>query len=407
MDSSASSFRAVKLKTRRGVHSNQHDGKEQGEEVDDAFAAAEEEEEEDERSRRNSSQLRDAADEADAEPKEPVVIPLVKSKDVDESLPMLLRNQPAAIRAIADEKERLERHIQDLPDSSEKQYEAVSIDDFGAAMLRGMGWNPAAGNGEKGSSAAGPAPSIPRPALLGLGATPKQDIEALLKERKRRKLAESGQAEKKTSSVNDTNATSATPKFRPGWIEDGSLVKFPKSILKPLGNDERGLSLQKAEDGAQTSAKDDDQIFGVVTQADSVPGLNNILVEVDNDVVAVSSEEDDRIVKVKRDLVEVVDHTQLADENPCIAFRNRVLARVTKARNDDDDESSSGDDSQLSTALPKRGGRVLVVRGRATGARGQLVDRSNSRALATVQIDGEHGPVKLDYDEVAELVVLK
>lgn len=62
-------------------------------------------------------------------------------------------------------KEDLERHAPDLSVDSES-YQKVPIADFGAALLRGMGWD--------GTSSTSDEPSgLPRPSRLGLGATPK------------------------------------------------------------------------------------------------------------------------------------------------------------------------------------------------------------------------------------------
>lgn len=429
------------------------------------------------------------------EPKVPAVIPLIEADGVDKSLPILLRNQPASLRSIKDEKERFEEQMSHLPDLTQDQYKSVSIEDFGAAMLRGMGWNSATSD----AGTASALPSIPRPALLGLGATPQKDIEAMIKERKNRKDKAAREAAAREARI-QAEEQKQKSKFRPGWIQDGSLV-----------------SLRGSE------CADDEGKLAVVTQADNVPGLNNIIIEMENG--------EER--KVKRDSVDILDHTSLPSDGKGIEFRNLILSRLAKekAEVDSDTEEKSkidgiddvdapahssrnhksshkkdkkhhkksskrhnkdshgngdsddeGDDegrsnkhkskrakhdrprqscwllpgirvrimsksisggrlygekavvediedmyectatllvddgrsrrivegvaqSQLDTALPKRGGRVMIVRGSLRGNRGRLTDRDSRRSRATVEMDDTLEVLTFDYDDLAELVI--
>ncbi|KAL3942490.1 MAG: hypothetical protein SGARI_000254, partial [Bacillariaceae sp.] len=69
--------------------------------------------------------------------------------------------------------EDLEKLPQDLSVESQV-YKAVPIAEFGAAMLRGMGWTGASDNNGDSKKGGGIDPTtMPRPSRLGLGATPK------------------------------------------------------------------------------------------------------------------------------------------------------------------------------------------------------------------------------------------
>lgn len=57
------------------------------------------------------------------------------------------------------------QQVSEDTDVDEHTYERVAVEDFGAAMLRGMGW--------KGDTAADELSYKPRPSLLGLGAQPR------------------------------------------------------------------------------------------------------------------------------------------------------------------------------------------------------------------------------------------
>jgi hypothetical protein len=57
------------------------------------------------------------------------------------------------------------------PSVNSDTYEALAIEDFGSAMLRGMGWKPGAAIGKSSKAVVAPLEIKKRPQLLGLGAT--------------------------------------------------------------------------------------------------------------------------------------------------------------------------------------------------------------------------------------------
>ena len=61
----------------------------------------------------------------------------------------------------------------------------------------------------------------------------------------------------------------------------------------------------------------------------------------------------------------------------------------------------------LSTALPKKGGRIMVVKGQNRGSVGVLLKRDKKRERATVQLDeGQDGEtLVVGYDDVSEICV--
>jgi len=60
--------------------------------------------------------------------------------------------------------------------------------------------------------------------------------------------------------------------------------------------------------------------------------------------------------------------------------------------------------SELETALPKRDGRVAVLRGTHRGERGKLLERNSQREEAVVQLAQTFEIVRLPLDDVAEFV---
>ncbi|KAF1355383.1 DExH-box splicing factor binding site-domain-containing protein [Delphinella strobiligena] len=85
------------------------------------------------------------------------------------------------IPAISEE-EALERDIQEAPDAPTlAEYAATPVEEFGAAMLRGMGWKEGQGIGtQKGQKLVKSKVPERRPALLGVGAKPDAAVAAEL-----------------------------------------------------------------------------------------------------------------------------------------------------------------------------------------------------------------------------------
>lgn len=91
--------------------------------------------------------------------------------------PLLLANIPEEIRAITDDGERFKADIMLRPeniDVKSESYKSVPIEEFGAAMLRGMGWS---GKQNDESKTLSSFDVLPRENRLGLGAAPKPPEE--------------------------------------------------------------------------------------------------------------------------------------------------------------------------------------------------------------------------------------
>ncbi|KAJ2369557.1 DNA primase large subunit Spp2 [Coemansia sp. RSA 2610] len=94
----------------------------------------------------------------------PLVIPSKQNSDRLQAI-RELTGQPADRREIRPASKVDESELSDV---DEEAYERVPIEEFGAAMLRGMGWS-----GGDAGKAESEEDSRPRPSLLGLGAAPR------------------------------------------------------------------------------------------------------------------------------------------------------------------------------------------------------------------------------------------
>ena len=92
-------------------------------------------------------------------------------------IPILLRrNRP--LEKYKSEGERFAVDLNSRPNEPTKEsYAKVPVEEFGAAMLKGMGWK----GPEDTSNSLGPIKYIPRPERLGLGASEVQDVSELKK----------------------------------------------------------------------------------------------------------------------------------------------------------------------------------------------------------------------------------
>ncbi len=159
------------------------------------------------------------------------VIPLQEDGESAADGPLLLRNRPQGLADVKDERLRFHKDVEQRPELDDAQYRQVRIEDFGAAMLRGMGWKDDAATREDGKAAPRAFVTEARPAQLGLGAVPKPELR--------------DQVRAKSSSSSSSSA----------WLCDDAVVRVI------AGRHEGEVA--------------------VVKQADGVPGLNNVVLYLD------------------------------------------------------------------------------------------------------------------------------
>jgi hypothetical protein len=109
-------------------------------------------------------------------PESTLVIDAVKSKG-DVNAPLLLANVAPELMSITNDDERFKVDVSlraENLDVNSDIYQSIPIDQFGAAMLRGMGWTGPSPDEEKDENKY---KVVPRESRLGLGATPKPPEE--------------------------------------------------------------------------------------------------------------------------------------------------------------------------------------------------------------------------------------
>lgn len=386
------------------------------------------------------------SDDGKAPPISVIALPS-SSNDAEMSLPLLLRNaKPKGIE----------------PAFDKEQFKKVNVEDFGEAMLRGMGWSKDQGNqpGSAENNLSFNEPVEFRPALLGLGALPKN------------------MSKKKTKKSKLESPTQLDRDHRAGKLIDNSIIEVSHGRFKSR--------------------------LGVVKQSNGVPGLNNIVVVLDpgkeskvlsklpevvirrENIIVIGTESDfppdhpgNKLLKAfkaqckaeesrERDMnsrhlknkklefsskdinpVKQNDNanidrsemrTRFDDSKKRIKRKEdcwlmpgitvRIMSRslekgkfysqkaivvdildpqkpscLLSVRGHGRDVTLEGvTQSQLDTALPKKGGPVVIVRGSLQGMKGILLNRSASRDEAIVQLDSDMRIERMGLDDVAEYV---
>ena len=105
------------------------------------------------------------------EPEPPVIASSTASNNNNNNNINTPLMQPKNIHDDINSRDQLQRDLEQLPDEAdEESYEQVPVSQFGAALLRGMGWN----DQDPSTTSSGKKPeAMPRPHRLGLGAIPK------------------------------------------------------------------------------------------------------------------------------------------------------------------------------------------------------------------------------------------
>lgn len=311
-------------------------------------------------------------------------------------------------------------------------YKTVPIADFGAAMLRGMGWNDKSDNMKDTDDS-----TMPRPHRLGLGATPKLELP----EKKRPISQDQFHKRQKLQQQQDSYIKQRQKQIaadRQRTLQNGSLVQL----------------------GSKRRAR--------IVQLVGVPGLNQVKVRVEGS-------SDDTVVP-RREIGDLLSRTELegkpfmeaADEKPCKLDRHREEGKGKKYEEDRKkkkkkdrknnpkpskpsplfpprswiipsirvrvistklgkeffkekgvvvDVTPAGATIQLNsgqlldrvpekyleTALPKVGGAVVVLNGVSDEyhhAKGQLLDRKDGQGV--VQMYSDKCAMRLALDDMAE-----
>jgi len=266
--------------------------------------------------------------------------------EATQDLPLLLRNRQLELDSVADENERFRMDVESRPDSASlEQYETITVEKFGEALLRGMGWKPGMQVGLNGRGLAKPHELIPRPRGLGLGALPSQkDKEQQKKEEK---------AERSRAMKSDSKNQSRT--------------KDP-----PLREEQEKRSSNSSRSESNRSRKS------------SPPPRDDTWLRPGITVRVISKKLEKGKLYCKR--VQILD----------------VISRTRCSILSDGSVVEDVRESMLETALPKAGGNVIVVSGRNKGRKGTLQERNSKKDRVIVQHEDDNSVGYYRFEQVSE-----
>lgn len=146
--------------------------------------------------------------------------------------PLLLLNQLPGLAEIRDDSEKFKRDVELRPQEADlAAYDDMPVEEFGKALLRGMGWKEGGAVGKSNAAVVEPIQYIPRPEGLGLGA----DVPAALPEppdQKRRKILRPGEEEKSARDKQYVMPVTEDGKVRHYQTGSGPLVEKKSLAMK-------------------------------------------------------------------------------------------------------------------------------------------------------------------------------
>lgn len=359
-------------------------------------------------------------------------------------------------RSLAEkELQAFKEDLADLPEQATlDDYESMPIEDFGAAMLRGMGWEEGKPVGANAKGMVAAVEFVPRPGRLGLGAQPapappSSNPKRVLKPGETRDapaemvLADAGRREGKLKNVK-TLDEKLVKREAPGPREGKTMrvvegrhrgvVGRVLGVTKEEGRSDRArlelassgevISVRCSElaemdaaaaagggsgsEGGRSKKRERDEDGGGERRAKSGGGGERG----GGGETRREKEESKRSKRERREepswvLADIrVRVVSKSFEGGRLYLKKASVADVTAPRECVIELSETGEvlsrvpQRALETALPKRGGRVVVLAGERRGQRGKLLDKKGE--AASVQLAEDLAVQNFRLDDIAE-----
>ncbi len=363
--------------------------------------------------------------------------------------PMLLMNAVPGLAEITDEREKFVKDLESRPaDVEQEAYEGMPVEEFGKALLRGMGWKEGEGIGRSNKIDAPVIQYVPRPERLGLGAAPKKVDAPPESESKRRKIAKPGEEPnlknqeyelsvtadgkvKHTVTIDEGLVVKTKLEYKPGallgiidGVHEGLLGKMTRMAL------DRSSVTVKLGSGEEVTVKLKQTVLlepRLLQRANGMEEVKRIMGAARKEIKSESRKEendehDKKSKKKKKDkksrkvstwLVPgivvrcvsksfqggrlyqkklVITDLVTVDVASAVLYddRSRLVENVTK--------------DLVETALPQSGGVVRVVRGEFAGQMATLRERHSDKNRAVIQLEEDGNIVTCAMDDVAHYV---
>tara|TARA_B110000977_G_scaffold53537_2_gene72806 strand:- start:306 stop:1757 length:1452 start_codon:yes stop_codon:yes gene_type:complete len=315
--------------------------------------------------------------------------------------------------------------VEDLPEvATLDEYEQMPIDDFGAAMLRGMGWEEGKPVGRNATGLVSAVEFVPRGGRLGLGATgapPPTNNKKHIKPGETREapaeivLAEGGEGKSRNvRSLDEKLVKKEAPGAREGKrmkVNEGrhrGLTGRVLRIVKEEGRSDRAL-LELTSSGETITLR-----CSELVDLDASGGTSNGSAwEKRNREASTSNAGEKRKREKREDPAWLRGNTRVrivskSFENGRLYLKKCTVVDVLTPRECVLEIAESGEvltgvpQRVLETALPKRGGRVAVLMGPKAGQRGKMLDKKGE--AASVQLSDDFTIHNFKLEHIAEYV---
>eukprot|EP00045_Choanoeca_perplexa_P017268 m.247846 g.247846 ORF g.247846 m.247846 type:complete len:485 (+) comp17494_c0_seq2:77-1531(+) len=353
-----------------------------------------------------------------------------------QEIPLLMQNRAPGTEGIDDDELKFKTDVALRPEvCTAEDYENTPIEQFGAAMLRGMGWKEGEAIGGINKGLAEPIEFVPRPHGLGLGATRNLQLKPD-KRRRPRQYIKPGETREEVTTVSSKRGA------------DGK-VRHIKGVSETLVEAE-DLRLTRGAYVLIQSGAHEHQV-GAVTRLHnmmldiklSLSGVNVTIDEARCKVIGRHKHKDQlRMLKEgkggrsqsgKRSASSASSDSKSSRSSkqakrPWVRpeIRVRIVSqRYQKGKHYNKkvsvvdvislDNITVTDDSgrmledlrekDLETIIPKKeNAAVMVVRGQHAGSRGRMIEKRKSKEQVVVQLNGEPSVTVLSFDDVSEFV---
>lgn len=352
------------------------------------------------------------------------------SDEIASKRPLLLSSLPAELLGEMDDEVRFKKDVslraEDIPATS-SAYASIPVHEFGAAMLRGMGWTDPSKEEAELLNKKYSGPIVARESRVGLGATAKPPDASSRgtkehKAKEKAKWVEKANEKIKSQQLSEGNfvwirdpvyagrravivAAQGVPgldRVRVSMESDGSLVELKKGDVVVLSESElqavpyRGvvpLVARSGHDGGRKRSTHSENGGGGETS--SVSGVKNKKHKSDGgSPLWLRAGIRVRVVSKK---VGVSSYLQKAS---VVTVDNDGVASL---RLDDGSLVEGVKQKALETVLPSCGQLVMALVGQHAGTIGKLVEKQKEQELVIVQITGGGADVILSMDHCAAL----
>ncbi|KAJ3056214.1 hypothetical protein HK097_007697 [Rhizophlyctis rosea] len=336
-----------------------------------------------------------------------------------ELAPILAQNAVPGLDELMSDQEKYRHDISMRPEEATlDDYERIPIEEFGSALLRGMGWEKGKAVGRNGNGLIEPIINKPRPHLLGLGAKPAPDLEKKEKKyikpgEKRdpgyvRDLAASDKRSNRTDDYDNrprskpSSAKSSPAPFKSTApttsVKVGSIVQITNGSHK--GKEGKVMEIKERSSGTVVKVDVDGEVVRIwedqVTAAEKANGSSK------------SSGGGNRrswlIPNIRLRIVSKSFKNGRYYNQKCIV-QDVVAAGECIVKTEEGDLVEGVQERHVETYIPATGKTVVVVQSpdaEVRGHTGRIKEKNNEQERAVVEMDHDFEYHTFTYDQITE-----